>query len=112
MPGRTGLTRILRGYDERGGGWRPPRAASGGGCAARLVEDLVEEFGRPLLTVAEAASRLNVSNSAIRTLCRRGLLPYGRVLNPFDSGPGTSNVLWSIDSRRRGKGADLPRIRK
>jgi excisionase family DNA binding protein len=46
-----------------------------------LVEDLVEDFGRPLLTVAEAARRLNVSPSAIRTLCRRGLLPSGRVLN-------------------------------
>ena len=45
------------------------------------MEDLVEDFGRPLLTVAEAAKRLNVSKSAVRTLCRRGLLPYGRVLN-------------------------------
>jgi len=63
-----------------GGGVRPvPRPEEG--CAAQLVEDLVEDFGRPLLTVAEAARRLNVSNSAIRTLCRRGLLPYGRVLN-------------------------------
>ena len=52
-----------------------------GGCAAPLVEDLVEDFGRPLLTVAEAARRLNVSKSAVRTLCRRGLLPYARVLN-------------------------------
>jgi excisionase family DNA binding protein len=42
---------------------------------------LVEDFGRPLLTVAEAARQLNVSHSAIRTLCRRGLLPYGRILN-------------------------------
>ena len=63
-----------------GGGVRPvPRRE--GGCAAQLVEDLVEDFGRPLLTVAEAARRLNVSDSAIRTLCRRGLLPYARVLN-------------------------------
>jgi excisionase family DNA binding protein len=45
-----------------------------------LVEDLVEDLGRPLLTVAEVARRLNVSNSAMRTLCRRGLLPYTRVL--------------------------------
>ena len=63
-----------------GGGVRPvPRPE--GGDAAPSVEDLVEDFGRPLLTVAEAAKRLNVSTSAIRTLCRRGLLPYGRVLN-------------------------------
>ena len=81
MPGRATFTRILRGYDEQGGGARPSRAASGGGGAAQSVEDLVEDFGRPLLTVAEAARRLNVSNSAVRTLCRRGLLPYGRVLN-------------------------------
>lgn len=50
---------------------------SEGGCAAPLVEDL----GRPLVTVAEEARLLNVSPSAIRTLCRRGLQPYGRVLN-------------------------------
>lgn len=52
-----------------------------GGHVAQLVEDLVEDFGRALLTVAKAARRLNVSPSAIRTLWRRALLPHGRVLN-------------------------------
>ena len=60
-------------------------------CAARSgtaqdadgwnVELAALDLEQQRVTVAEAAKRLNVSHSAIRTLCRRGLLPYGRVLN-------------------------------
>jgi len=45
------------------------------------VELAALDLEQQRVTVAEAAKRLNVSHSAIRTLCRRGLLPYGRVLN-------------------------------
>ena len=81
-----------------------------GGRAAQLVEDLVEDFGRPLLTVAEAAKRLNVSHSAIRTLCRRGLLPYGRVLNFIRLRPEDVERFmvrgWSCPSTGRAEGRD------
>ena len=78
-----------------------------------MVEDLVEDFGRPLLTVAEAAKRLNVSNSAIRTLCRRGLLPYGRVLNFIRLRPAdVERFMVGHDLRQDVPKSATPRIRK
>jgi hypothetical protein len=48
---------------------------------------------------------------AVSRRCEGIVRERARAGEAFDSGPRTSNVLWSIDSRRRGEGADLPRIR-